>query len=136
MSTVRQATPQDKDAVIAMWRACDLVKPQNDPSLDFDLALRTATSTIFVLEDAEQLLGAVMAGFDGHRGWFYYLGVAPQFQSAGNGRLLVESAEHWLHTQGAPKTMLMVRDTNTEVIAFYEKLGYTLENTRVLGKRN
>lgn len=135
MKTVREATPEDKDSVIELWRACDLVKPQNDPFQDFDLALETATSTILVLEEESQLIGAVMTGFDGHRGWFYYLGVSPQFQNVGNGKLLVEAAEKWLTGQGAPKTMLMVRDTNSKVIAFYEKLGYKVEGTHVLGKR-
>ena len=135
MKTVREARAEDKEAVIAIWRACDLVKPQNDPSHDFDLALQNQTSTILVLAEADQLIGAVMAGFDGHRGWFYYLGVTPQYQSAGNGRLLVESAEAWLAAQGAPKAMLMVRNTNSKVIAFYEKLGYNVEQTHVLGKR-
>jgi ribosomal protein S18 acetylase RimI-like enzyme len=135
VNSVREAKPEDKAEIIEIWRACDLVKPQNDPSDDFDLALQTSTSTIFVLNDSTRMIGAVMAGFDGHRGWFYYLGVLPQFQNGGNGRLLVEAAEQWLTSQGAPKTMLMVRDTNTKVIAFYEKLGYNVEQTRVLGKR-
>ena len=135
MNRVREARAEEKLAVIEIWRACELVKPQNDPSQDFDLALQTETSTVLVLESHSQLIGTVMAGFDGHRGWFYYLAVLPQFQSIGNGQLLVESAEKWLVDQGAPKTMLMVRHTNSKVIAFYEKLGYKLEDTHVMGKR-
>ncbi len=135
MNIVREARTEEKLAVIEIWRACELVKPQNDPSKDFDLAQQTSTSIVLVLESNSQLIGTVMAGFDGHRGWFYYLGVLPEYQSVGNGQLLVESAEQWLVDKGAPKTMLMVRHTNSKVIAFYEKLGYKLEDTHVMGKR-
>jgi len=72
---------------------------------------------------------------DRYRGWFYYLGVHPTHQELGFGRKLVEAAENWLAKRGAPKSMLMIRDTNTAVRAFYEKLGYVLENTSVMGKR-
>ena len=135
MNRIRQATPADKEAVISIWSACDLVKPQNDPITDFDLALQTPTSAVLVLEDENELRGAVVVGFDGHRAWFYYLGIKPEFQSLGYGRQRVESVEKWASEQGAPKTMLMVRNSNAAVIAFYEKLGYLVEETSVMGKR-
>ena len=74
MNTIREATPADLETVLAIWAACDLIKPQNDPVLDFNLALDTSTSTVLVLQEVESLIGAVVVGFDGHRGWFYYLG--------------------------------------------------------------
>ena len=132
---IRQATPADLESVVQIWSACELVKPQNDPRKDFELALNNPTSTVFVLENAKQMIGAVMVGFDGHRGWFYYLGVHPDFQSIGNGRKLVDACEAWLGEQGAPKAMLMVRHSNTKVLEFYKKLGYVVEETHVLGKR-
>ena len=135
MTRTRSAEVGDIDEVIGIWRACDLVKPQNDPFSDFHLALNTQDSTILIVEDDEKIIGAVVVGFDGHRGWYYYLGISPEHQNAGNGRLLVEAAEDWLLSRGAPKAMLMVRNSNSRVIGFYEKLGYTVEETSVLGKR-
>jgi ribosomal protein S18 acetylase RimI-like enzyme len=135
MTTIREAIPSDRDRVIAIWSLCDLVKPQNNPVTDFDLALSAPNSAVLVMESAGEAIGAVMVGFDGHRGWYYYLGVTPAKQSVGNGRLLVTAAEEWLTSRGAPKAMLMVRNTNAQVIGFYEKLGYAVEETSVLGKR-
>lgn len=134
-SRVREAVIGDQDQVISIWESCDLIKPQNDPVTDFQLALNTKDSTVLVLESGTSLIGSVMVGFDGHRGWYYYLGISPEHQSVGNGRLLVEAAENWLISRGAPKAMLMVRNTNSKVIGFYEKLGYSVEDTSVLGKR-
>ena len=135
MNRIRQATPADRAAVVSIWSACDLVKPQNDPFTDFDLALQTANSTVLVLEDENELVGAVVVGFDGHRSWFYYLGVKPEFQHLGYGSQLIEALEIWSKEQGAPKTMLMVRNSNATVIEFYKKLGYRVEETSVMGKR-
>ncbi len=135
MTQIREATPDDQNSVIAVWTECELVKPQNDPITDFDLALRTSSSTILVLEKDHESIGAVMVGFDGHRGWFYYLGVKPKHQNGGFGRQLIDAAEEWLEVRGAPKSMLMVRHSNTKVVEFYKKLGYSVEETFVLSKR-
>ena len=135
VNSVRHASTADQSKVIEIWSESGLVKPQNDPVNDFNLALTTATSTVLVLENSGEMIGAVVVGFDGHRGWFYYLGVKPDYQNIGNGRTLVSAAEEWLIQQGAPKAMLMVRHTNSAVIDFYEKLGYQVEATSVLGKR-
>ena len=132
---IREAVIGDQDQVISIWKLCELVKPQNDPVLDYQLALETKDSTVLVVESDGSLIGSVVVGFDGHRGWYYYLGITPDHQSAGNGRLLVEAAENWLISRGAPKAMLMVRNSNSKVIGFYEKLGYSVEETSVLGKR-
>ena len=135
METTRHANPADQSTVIAIWSECGLVKPQNDPVIDFKLALSTPTSTVLILENDGLMIGAAIVGFDGHRGWFYYLGIKPDYQNSGNGRTLVSAAEDWLKKQGAPKAMLMVRHTNSAVIEFYEKLGYKVEDTSVMGKR-
>ena len=76
-----------------------------------------------------------MAGYDGHRGWLYYLGVAPGLQGSGHGRALVVAAEAWLAAAGAVKVQLMVRRTNDAVLGFYERLGYDDQETVVLGRR-
>ena len=135
MTQIRKATSADQNSVIAVWSDCGLVKPQNNPDNDFQLALATLSSTILVLEKDHEIIGAVMVGFDGHRGWIYYLGVKPQHQNNGYGQQLVEAAENWLDERGAPKSMLMVRHSNTTVLEFYKKLGYSVEETFVLGKR-
>src|SRR3546814_8421019 len=72
--TLRPATAGDADAVIAVWAACDLTRPWNDPRADFARALDHGASTIWVAESDADIVGTVMAGFDGHRGWIYYLG--------------------------------------------------------------
>jgi len=59
----------------------------------------------------DALLGTAMVGHDGHRGWVYYLAVAPREQRRGLGRRLMQACEQWVHARGIPKLQLMVRAT-------------------------
>ena len=93
---IEDANAADAAAVVALWRACGLTRPWNDPDADFALALGNSTSTVLVARDDAALAGSVMVGFDGHRGWIYYLAVAPDRQRAGVGRALMAAAEAWL----------------------------------------
>jgi len=122
---IRSATPQDEEAIVSLWRACGLTVPYNDPAKDFRFALGKPASDVLVAEDSA-ILGSVMVGHDGHRGWIYYLAVAPAWQRQGLGRALVTAAEQWLSQRGIAKLNLMVREHNHAVAAFYQKLGFEL----------
>jgi ribosomal protein S18 acetylase RimI-like enzyme len=118
---IRSATPQDEAAVVALWQACGLTVAYNDPVADFRFAMGKPGSDILVSED---ITGSVMVGHDGHRGWLYYVAVAPSERRKGLGRALVAAAEEWLRQRGVPKVHLMVRETNQAVADFYKRLGY------------
>ncbi|WBY07766.1 GNAT family N-acetyltransferase [Sphingomonas sp. 7/4-4] len=78
--------------------------------------------------------GSVMVGFDGHRGWVYYLAVSPDQRRTGLGRALMAAAEDWLRDRGAPKLQLMVREDNAAALDFYEALGLERQKVAVLGR--
>lgn len=134
-ATIREIASGEAGAVVALWRACDLTRPWNDPDADLALALATATSTVLVATAGDRLAGSVMVGFDGHRGWVYYLAVAPERRRDGLGRALMAAAEDWLRARGAPKLQLMVRDTNAAALDFYAALGLEVQTVAVLGRR-
>ena len=75
-----------------------------------------------------------MVGHDGHRGWIYYVAVDPQHRDKGAGREIMEGAEEWLAEKGVPKAMLMIRETNRQVVGFYKRLGYTVEERVVMAR--
>jgi ribosomal protein S18 acetylase RimI-like enzyme len=131
---ITPATPSDAPAVIAFWHACALTRPWNDPQADFTLALETPTSTILLAREGDAVTGSVMVGFDGHRGWVYYLAVAPVMQRGGIGRALMQAAEGWLNRRGAPKIQLMVRDENAAMRGFYLAVGYDVQPVITIGK--
>jgi ribosomal protein S18 acetylase RimI-like enzyme len=130
---VTEATAGDAGAVIALWEACGLTRPWNDPARDFALAIDSPASTVLVAREGDVLAGSVMTGFDGHRGWVYYLAVASDARRRGLGRALMAAAEAWLKARGAPKIQLMVREGN-EAIGFYEALGLERQQVATLGR--
>ncbi|MFZ5747004.1 MAG: GNAT family acetyltransferase [Pseudomonadota bacterium] len=128
------AVAADADSVVALWRACGLTRPWNDPHADFALALAGGASTVLVARDGDAVVGSIMAGFDGHRGWVYYLAVAAEARRAGVGRALMAAAEAWLQARGAPKVQLMVREDNAAALRFYEALGMERQKVVTLGR--
>ena len=134
-AVIRGFDPGDTDAVIQLWQDCGLTRPWNDPHTDIARKLTTQPDLFLVLEDDGAVIATAMIGFDGHRGWIYYLAVALDRRGEGHARALMAEAERRLIELGCPKLMLMVRAENTAVIDLYEHLGYELEATRVLGKR-
>lgn len=131
MVAIREAEAGDADAVAQLWRACGLVVDYNDPHADFHFALDGAASTVLVAQGDAAIVGSVMVGHDGHRGWLYYVATAPDVQGQGVGRALVAAGEAWLRQRRVRKVQLMVRQTNSGVIAFYDRLGY-IETPRVI----
>jgi ribosomal protein S18 acetylase RimI-like enzyme len=131
---ITEAVPADMEPVVALWEACGLTRPWNDPRDDFSLALNSADGAVFVGRQDGRLLASVMVGFDGHRGWVYYLAVDPTRQRLGHGREMMAVAEAWLKLRRAPKLQLMVREANSSALAFYDKLGVERQPVIVLGK--
>ena len=121
----------DVSAVAALWQACELTRPWNDPAADIARARRGPDSAVLVGRDRESLVASVMVGHDGHRGWVYYVAIDPAHRGKGRGREIMNAAEQWLRQRGIEKLMLLVRSDNTKVQAFYESLGYD-EQERVI----
>jgi GNAT superfamily N-acetyltransferase len=131
---IRDYADPDRDAVIALWDRCGLLRPWNDPASDITLCRESGHGVVLVGEADGALAGAVMVGHDGHRGWIYYLAVDPARRKAGHGRELVVAAEAWLRARGMPKVELMVRAENQPVRAFYRRLGYADSTVQVMGR--
>lgn len=131
---IRELAAADRDAAIALWEATGLTRPWNDPSSDFDRAVRGTPSAVLGAVDAGELAGTVMVGHDGHRGWAYYLAVKPDMRRCGLGRRMMQEAESWLRDHGAVKLNLMVRDGNAEALGFYRQLGYEDADVVVLAR--
>lgn len=109
---VRACEDGDREAVVALWRACDLVVPWNDPEADIALCRsKPETATLLVGHCDGRVVASVMVGQDGHRGWLYYLACAPDCRGRGFGRAMVAAAEAWLAIRGMPKAHLLVRET-------------------------
>ncbi|MEK8046920.1 GNAT family acetyltransferase [Ideonella margarita] len=133
---IRPFAPADQGALIALWQACELTRPWNDPAKDIRRKLDVDPAGLGVAVDERGVLvGSVMVGYEGHRGWINYLAVAPQARRHGLGRQLMAWAEALLAARGCPKVNLQIRSENTAVQAFYAALGYTDDCVMSMGRR-
>ncbi len=124
-----------ESAVVRLWRECGLVVPQNDPIKDIQRKMKTQPKLFLVALSGTKVIGTVMGGYEGHRGWINYLAVNPAQRKLGIGRLLMGAVEKRLKILGCPKINLQVRESNTEVRAFYERIGYAQDKVVSYGKR-
>jgi len=130
-----ESTDAEADAVVALWDVCGLTRPWNDPRADIARKMTTQPELFLVAEDSGRVVGTVMAGYDGHRGWVNYLAVDPVAQRGGIGRALMTAAEQALLARGCPKLNLQVRVGNDAALAFYRRLGYAVDDVTSMGKR-
>ncbi|MFC1569356.1 GNAT family acetyltransferase [bacterium] len=103
MIHIRRFHSNDEEQVIALWKACQLIVPQNDPNADIQKKIEFQPDLFFVAVNKNHIIGSVMAGYEGHRGWINYLAVHPSHQDQKIGRLLVEYAEMKLKELGCQK---------------------------------
>lgn len=132
---IRAFQPQDEAAVVALWQACELTRPWNDPRKDIARKLAVQPELFLVGTVDNTIVASVMAGYEGHRGWVNYLAVAPACRGRGYGRALMQHVEAALEGRGCPKVSLLVRSSNRAAMTFYRHLGYAEDASVSLGKR-
>ncbi len=133
--SIRPYQIHDEHEVVALWRRCDLIRPWNDPHHDIQRKLHDSPEWFLVGVLESKIAASVMVGFDGHRGWLNYLGVAPEWRRRGCARAMVAAAELLLREEGCPKINVQVRAGNQGVAEFYRNLGYAVDEVVSLGKR-
>jgi len=130
---IRKFQEKDKSSLISLWQRVFPDDPShNEPSKVISAKL-AVDDLIFVAEQNDQIVGACMAGYDGHRGWLYAVAVSPDFRRSGIGSLLVNAAIQQLKILGCIKVNLQIRSTNTSVAAFYKSLGFAMEDRLSMG---
>ncbi len=139
-ATIRPVTPRDAEAVLALWRAVfpeysDPARPQRDPAASIARKLAFGDGLFWLAELEGRVVGTAMAGWDGHRGWLYSVGVHPEARRSGVAARLVAEAERSLAALGCPKVNLQVFADNSSAQEFWRRVGYAQDGVVSLGKR-
>ena len=133
---IRPYREYDEAAVIGLWNTVfPNPSPWNDPASVIAKKVTTQRDLFLVGQVGGNVVGTVMGGYDGHRGWIYLMAVAPEHQRSGFGRRLMAEVESRLVKYGCAKVNLQVRAEAQEVVIFYLSSGYSVEDRISLGKR-
>ena len=132
---IRTYRDQDFDAVRALWTALfPATAPYHAPEASVRRMVAAAPDLFFVAELEGDVVGTVLAGWDGHRGWIYSMGVRPDLQRGGIGSALLSHAVEALRARGCPKINLQVLPDNHAVAAFYQRHGFRIEDRLSMGR--
>jgi hypothetical protein len=133
---IRPYLESDEAAVAELWREVFPAAPAwNVPAADIGRKLAVQRELFLVATIGSEVVGTAMGGYDGHRGWVYYVAVRPRYRRQGIGTALMERVEAGVARLGCPKINLQVRASNEGVVSFYRKLGYQIEERISMGKR-
>ena len=132
---IRPYRDSDQEDVVALWHETGLYHPDNNPYDEIKRKMKDSPNFFLVAVSEHHIIGTIMIGYEGHRGWINYLGVKPSHQHKNVGRNLLHTAEELLQNMGCIKINLQIRQTNRSVIYFYKSLGYSIENVISMGKR-
>ncbi len=134
---IKTMTADDYDAVYSLWTACKGMGLNNlDDSRDgISRFLDRNPETCFVAVNGEKVIGAIIAGHDGRRGYIYHTAVSPEHRRKGVAKQLVDAALNALKNQGIKKIALLVFERNTDGNAFWEKVGFTAREDVVYRNR-
>lgn len=124
-----------QEAVIDLWKKCDSLVSKNDPVQDIQRKMEFQPDLFLVALVRDSVIGSVMIGYEGHRGWINYLAVAPEYQRRGYGKRLIKKSIDELRKLGCLKINLQVRNTNRKAVDFYRHLGFKEDNVTSLGLR-
>ena len=132
---IRPFQTEDEDALVALWKMCELTVPWNNPHKDIARKLQVQPELFLVGILDSNLIATVMGGYDGHRGWINFLAVHPDFRENGYGQKIMNSVETEIRKMGCPKINFQIRTGNDRVTSFYQKLGFTNDHVVSMGKR-
>ncbi|HEX4684668.1 MAG TPA: GNAT family N-acetyltransferase [Gemmatimonadaceae bacterium] len=122
---IRPFVATDYDAAVALWREADgvVLRAADDRAPLLAYIERNARLS-FVAEDDGRIVGAVLCGTDGRRGYLQHLAVSGTHRRRSIGRRLAEHCVDALARQGIDKCHLMVLVTNTAAQAFWSRIGW------------
>ena len=132
---IRPFHESDETDVIALWvEVFGYFAPHNDPASIIRHKLAFQRNLFFIARLDGRLVGTVMGGYDGRRGWIYSLAVLPEVRHRGIETSLMRQVERELAILGCPKVNLQVLASNAAMVAFCDGLGYPIEKRISLGK--
>lgn len=136
MNGIKLYDEGDHDEVVALWEKCfSYPAAHNSPALSIRRKTALDDGLFFVFCPKKRVIGTIMAGWDGHRGWIYSLAVDPGYRMQGIGKKLVNFAIEELRKRDCPKVNLQVMPENSGVAGFYKKMGFITEERVSMGQK-
>lgn len=138
MADIRIMTIEDYDKVYDLWLNTPGMglNTTDDSREGIDKYLKRNPNTCFVAETDDRIIGVIMAGHDGRRGYIHHTAVLPDFRRGGIAKTLVDAAMQALEKEGIHKVALVAFKTNETGNGFWEHIGFTVREDLVYRNKN
>ncbi|MFX1498795.1 MAG: GNAT family N-acetyltransferase [Promethearchaeota archaeon] len=123
---------ENYDEIIKLWRKVDLTITSSDSKEEVERMLQLNPDLFLIGKIDEKIIGVVMGGFDGRRGYVHHLAIEPKYQKKGFGKMLVDELMKKFREKKVHKVHLFIEKRNNDVITFYQKLGWEMRNDLVM----
>lgn len=112
------------DVIIKIWKKTGITVGSSDTKEEIERMFQLYPDLFLIGKVEEKVIGVVMGGFDGRRGYVHHLAIDPEYQRKGYGKLLIDELIERFRKKRVHKIHLFIEKQNKEVIAFYSKLGW------------
>jgi len=129
---IREFDLSDYDAIVSLWKEAGLILRPGDDLNSIRLKLQRDADLFLVAKEASGVVGCVMGGWDGRRGWIYHLAVKPSRQRQGVAKALIRELEVRLAGKGAKRVNAQIYQSNTASLKFFEACGYEIRPDLVM----
>jgi ribosomal protein S18 acetylase RimI-like enzyme len=127
--TISNFTIESYDLVLDLWKQCEGIGlGDSDSKENIQIYLDRNPGMSFIAEIDNELVGAVLAGHDGRRGYIHHLAVSPERHRQGIGRLLVNRCIKALKVSGILKCHILLFKNNSIGLKFWESVGWSYRN--------
>lgn len=129
---IEKFTIENYENIVQLWKKTDLTITSSDSREQVERMLKLNPEFFLISKIDEKVIGVVMGGFDGRRGYVHHLAIDPKYQKKGFGRLLIDELMKKFREKKIHKVHLFIEKRNKDVISFYQKLGWVMRNDLVM----
>jgi ribosomal protein S18 acetylase RimI-like enzyme len=129
-ATLRTATDADVEALLDLWSNATHPSVSDDHASLLTLLSRDPEAIVVAVDQSGNVIGSVIAGFDGWRGAIYRLSVDPKWRRQGLATRLLDAAEDRFRVLGARRSHAIVISTEDQAMAFWRSSTWTAERSR------
>lgn len=127
--TVSKFTIESYDRVLKLWKQCEGIGlSDSDSKENIQLYLNRNPGMSYIAELNNQLVGAILSGHDGRRGYIHHLAVSPNYRRQRIGKLLVNRCLDGLKNNGILKCHILMFNNNSTAFKFWESVGWSYRN--------
>ncbi|MCJ7650319.1 MAG: GNAT family N-acetyltransferase [Candidatus Lokiarchaeota archaeon] len=129
---IEKFTMESYEDIVDLWRKSGISVGSTDTKNEIERMLQRNPNLFLIGKIDNKVIGAVMGGFDGRRGYVHHLAIDPDYQRRGFGTMIIENLIKKFRKIGVHKVHLFIEKDNKELVEFYMNLGWEIRDDLIM----